>query len=205
MQEEQGAQPALQVMGAYCCQGPSLKGKKDTLGHGPRGKTGRMLLACQGIFPGMQCPGNAPPPPPAPITYHELYSQGGRARYCSRQGAHPTRPWPWQTTANLDIESTPQRNAWPQEPPRAKTKERHCKILQVNVTSLEGFVSQGRTNRSREKMDWLLQQEQAQIVLIQEHHLRGARLFQAIKKLRKRYNVFSHPACRHIEGTRGGS
>ena len=59
-------------------------------------------------------------------------------------------------------------------------------------------------NRAKEKKDWLIQQDEANIVLIQEHHLRGDEYYQTINLLRKRYNVFSQPALKHNVGTRGG-
>ena len=78
----------------------------------------------------------------------------------------------------------------------------------MNVTSLARFGDDGRSqgpNRATQKINFIMNQDSANVVLIQEHHLRGNELQKVISIFRKKYNVYQHPALKHHVGTRGGS
>ena len=54
------------------------------------------------------------------------------------------------------------------------------KVLQMNLTHL-----------GPSKIKWLLSQNDAMVICIQEHHLRGQKLKDAIRKLRRKYQVIT--------------
>ena len=58
----------------------------------------------------------------------------------------------------------------PKQPPKVRAES--LNILQVNVTTLEGW---GEATKSSILIGWLLSQDLAEVVLLQEHHLRDER------------------------------